>query len=150
MSELAQQQTMDFIYHDFGHRRGGRSHRIPDDTMRLHWKLNNKSICLNEKASDKIRESKFTHVRVREDRYTGKIVLVFNSELGLRLNPKRLENPSLTIDGIDITRLIATKCLHKPTNDVFFTLDITIHCIFESDEELVFDIDKECIYQVAM
>ena len=30
---------MDFIYHDFKNRRGGRGKRIEDGKIRLHWKL---------------------------------------------------------------------------------------------------------------
>lgn len=139
---------MDFIYHDFKNRRGGRGKRIEDGKIRLHWKLNNKSICLNENASDKIRAAKLMYVRVREDRYTGNIVLVFNNETGLKLNPKRVENKCITIDSIDIAELVSTKLYINPPKDLYFTLDIKTTCIFESSDEIVFDLDKnDMIYQ---
>lgn len=136
---------MDFIYHDFSNRRGGRGYRIDSDIIRLHWKRNNKSLCLNESASDKIRTAKLTHVRVREDRYTGNIVLVFNKEIGLKLNPKRMECKCITIDSTDIANLVSTKLYIEPKSDFFFKLDIKTKCIFESADEIVFDLDRNSI-----
>jgi len=56
-----------------------------------------------------------------------------------------MECKCITIDSTDIANLVSTKLYIEPKSDFFFKLDIKTKCIFESADEIVFDLDRNSI-----
>lgn len=133
----------DFIYYDFETSRGGRGKRMSANEAKVHLSKVNRGMSINQEVSGKLHEKGLLKLRLREDPYTGQLVLIFNADKGRQgiVSKSRNVGLNLLFNSIDLAKLLVQRLkLNDNNNDKSWIVNIKL--IGESDHFAAYEVSR--------